>query len=106
MRVEAVGKPADCKLIRVSAETSGDRIVRIRIRGDFFACPEERFDALEEALVGTPLSDLAEAFDTLVKQSNMETFGISGAGLAAVFNAGLELNLTHKTLYKHQGEGE
>ncbi|MDR0730063.1 MAG: hypothetical protein LBF63_00210 [Treponema sp.] len=111
MRIEAVGKPPGCKLIRISAETSGaetasagagnaetaeiantggadDRIVFIRIRGDFFACPEERFDAVEEALAGTPVSRLAECFDSLIKLNNMETFGISGAAVAEVFNEG------------------
>jgi hypothetical protein len=90
VRIEAVGKPRDCKLIRVSAETAGDRIACIRIRGDFFASPEEKFDAVEEALAGTPASMLAESFDALVKQNGMETFGISGAGVAAVFNDGLK----------------
>lgn len=88
MRIEAVGKPPGCKLIRISAETSDDRIVFIRIRGDFFACPEERFDAVEEALAGTPVSRLAECFDSLIKLNNMETFGISGAAVAEVFNEG------------------
>ena len=95
MRIEAAGKPEGCKLIRISAETGkavsgggygGDRIVFIRIRGDFFASPEERFDAVEEALAGTPVSALAESFDFLVGQNNMELSGISGAAVAAVFN--------------------
>ncbi|MDR0669973.1 MAG: hypothetical protein LBF95_07810 [Treponema sp.] len=89
MRIEAAGKPQGCKLIRVSAEIRDDRIVYISIRGDFFACPEERFDAVEEALVGTPVSTLAESFDSLITLNNMETFGISGAGLAEVFNEAL-----------------
>ena len=102
MRIEAVGKPQGCKLIRISAETGkavpgggydGDRIVFISIRGDFFASPEERFDAVEEALAGTPVSTLAEAFDSLIKLNNMETFGISGAGVAEVFNEAIKAGL-------------
>jgi hypothetical protein len=90
VRIEAAGRPEGCKLIRVSAETAGDTIVCIRIRGDFFASPEERFDAVEEALAGTPVPALAESFDSLAALNGMETSGISGAGVAEVFNDALK----------------
>jgi lipoic acid synthetase len=91
VRIEAAGKPLGCKLIRLSAEIRGDRIASIQIRGDFFASPEEGFDTVEEALMGTPAPKLAETFDSLVKQNNMEVFGISGAGIAEVLYEGMRL---------------
>jgi hypothetical protein len=84
MRVEGVGKPPDCKLIRVRAELDGDRIRAIHIRGDFFASPEEGFDRIGERLSGVSLAELAGTFDALLLEGGIEAFGINGAGLAAV----------------------
>ncbi|MDR1949965.1 MAG: hypothetical protein LBQ38_11285 [Spirochaetaceae bacterium] len=89
MRIEGVGKPPDCKLIRVYAELKGDRIKAIRIRGDFFASPEEAFDRIGEGLSGLALGDLAAAFDTLLRERGIEAFGINGAGVAAVLASAL-----------------
>lgn len=90
MRVEGLGKPGDCKLIRLNAELEGGIITSIRIRGDFFASPEEGFERVERGLAGTPAAELAAAFDALLDREGIEAFGITGAGLAAVFAAALE----------------
>jgi hypothetical protein len=92
MVVETLGKPPGSKLIRLSAELEGDRIKTIRIRGDFFASPEEGFDRLETRLAGTPLSGLAASFDALLREEGIEAFGITGAGLASVLNSALAEN--------------
>ena len=52
MRIETMGKPEGCKLLRVSVELSdpagSDSLIGwISVRGDFFAVPEEGFEALE-----------------------------------------------------------
>ncbi|MDR2404080.1 MAG: hypothetical protein LBD78_08635 [Spirochaetaceae bacterium] len=89
IRIEGVGKPPDCKLIRVYAELEGNSIRTIRIRGDFFASPEEAFDRVGEGLSGVSLTDLAGTFDALLREGAIEAFGINGAGVAAVLAAAL-----------------
>jgi hypothetical protein len=87
VRVEGRGKPEGSKLIRFQAELGEGRIESIRIRGDFFASPEERFEAVERGLAGTAPADLAANFDALLRREGIEAFGITGAALAAVFAA-------------------
>lgn len=86
MRVEAIGKPAGSKLLRISATLSeplgpNSSIEAISIRGDFFAVPEERFEAAEARLGGTKLIDLALAFDSLMDEMGIQAVGISGSGI-------------------------
>jgi hypothetical protein len=93
MRVETAGKPAGSKLIRLSAEIEGDRVTRLQIRGDFFASPLEGFDRVEARLAGVRVTELAAAFDALLIQEAVETYGISGAALAAVLDEALNSKL-------------
>jgi hypothetical protein len=94
MRIEGLGKPDGCKLIRVTAELEpeGDVIKFIQIRGDFFASPEEDFDKVTEALAGTGINDTARVFDAFIRENGIETYGINGAGLAEVLKAGRRNN--------------
>ncbi|MDR3337484.1 MAG: hypothetical protein LBT16_09790 [Treponema sp.] len=84
MRIEAMGKPPGCKLIRLAADIENGIIKTLRIRGDFFASPEEGFDRVEERLSGTSPAELAAAFDALIEEEGIAVSGISGAGLEAV----------------------
>jgi hypothetical protein len=91
--IEARGKPDGCKLLRLSAVLEDGEtpvIQSIRIRGDFFASPEEGFDTVETLLAGTRLSDLAAVFDRLLAGEGVEVSGITGAGVAAVLRGALE----------------
>jgi hypothetical protein len=94
MKVEGLGKPKGCKLLRISAELENDALMSIQIRGDFFASPEEVFDQIEEALAGIRLRDLSRVFDSLIREKGVEICGINGPGLAEVLisatNAGPE----------------
>ncbi|MDR0554611.1 MAG: lipoyl synthase [Treponema sp.] len=85
-RVEAVGKPAGAKLIRVKADVEGGVIRSIQIRGDFFASPEDAFERVERRLAGVFLTDIAAAFDALLLQEGVDACGISGAALAEILN--------------------
>jgi hypothetical protein len=89
MRLEGIGKPEGCKLIRFTAEVEQGRIKTISIRGDFFASPEDKFALVEQGLSGVPLADLETAFDALMRREGIEAFGINGSGLAGVFYAAL-----------------
>ncbi|GHU96993.1 hypothetical protein FACS189483_01700 [Spirochaetia bacterium] len=91
--IEGRGKPEGCKLLRLSAvlEDGEEPVIRsIRIRGDFFASPEEGFDAVETLLAGTCLRDVAAVFDRLLAEGGVEVSGITGAGVAAVLRDALE----------------
>ncbi|MDR1178484.1 MAG: hypothetical protein LBK64_06630, partial [Spirochaetaceae bacterium] len=84
MKIEGIGKPEGCKLIRISAELENDIINSIQIRGDFFASPEEAFDRIEKVLEGTKARDLSKVFDSFIREKGIETYGINGQGLAEV----------------------
>jgi hypothetical protein len=87
MRVEAAGKIAGCKLIRVSSEIEDGVIRSIRIRGDFFASPGEGFDRVEGRLPGIVLADLAGTFDRLLLEEGVEVQGINGRALREVIDS-------------------
>jgi hypothetical protein len=89
MRVEGMGRPAGCKLIRLSAGIEDGVIRYISIRGDFFASPEEAFERAEVRLAGVSVAEAGTAFDSFLKEERIEAFGISGAGLDEVLAAAL-----------------
>jgi hypothetical protein len=93
MLIEAAGKPEGSKLIRLSAGIEGDRITGLQIRGDFFASPYEGFERVEACLAGVSVTELAAAFDALLVREGVETYGISGAALAAVLDEALNSRL-------------
>ncbi|MDR1507254.1 MAG: hypothetical protein LBI67_09165 [Treponema sp.] len=84
IHVEGMGRPAGCKLIRVSADIEDGVIRVISIRGDFFASPEEGFERAEKRLSGIPAADSGGAFDSFLKEEGVEAAGINGGGLAEV----------------------
>jgi hypothetical protein len=91
--IRAIGKPAGCKLIRVDAELGPDpdrEIMAIRIRGDFFAVPEEGFEKVEAALPGTALAALAVRMDAMLAREGVQVQGISGAAVAEVLEGGVD----------------
>jgi hypothetical protein len=86
MKLELIGKPEGCKLLRMTIDiepppSPSSRIRSLSIRGDFFAVPEEAFDALERELVGIPLEALGKRFDELIWQKGLECAGITGTAL-------------------------
>jgi hypothetical protein len=89
VRIEGIGKPRGCKLIRISAEVEQGRLKAVLIRGDFFASPEEGFERAEARLRGIALGELGPAFDRLLAEEGVEAQGINGEGLAEVFHAAL-----------------
>ena len=86
MKIEAIGKPEGCKLLRISADLveplgENSRIRSMSIRGDFFATPEEAFDEAERGLVGIRLAELPEKFGFLLKTLGIQAIGITGQGI-------------------------
>ena len=94
MILKAIGKPEGCKLIRITCALSEpigiDSLVEsISIRGDFFAIPEEAFEAIEKRLCGAKVRELAAKFDELSKTLRLKTVGIDGEGIQAVVEGAL-----------------
>lgn len=67
------------KMIKVQLTEEEDKILEIKITGDFFLHPEELIEDLEDALKGKPLSerDLAEAIRDLVQARAATLLGAS-----------------------------
>jgi hypothetical protein len=89
MRIEGMGRPPGCKLIRISADIEDGVIRFILIRGDFFASPEEGFERAESRLRGIPAAEAGSAFDSFLKEEGVEAVGINGAGLGEVLAVAL-----------------
>ncbi|GHV85728.1 hypothetical protein AGMMS50230_13360 [Spirochaetia bacterium] len=87
MRIETLGRPPGCKLIRLSADIEDGLITFISIRGDFFASPETGFENAERRLTGTALAEAGCAFDTFLAEEGVEAFGINGKAIAELLTA-------------------
>ncbi len=65
------------KLIRLSAELDGSKIVKISINGDFFLHPEEKISDLEKVLAGKQLSRVTLQETVATELAECEMVGIS-----------------------------
>ena len=79
-------KPEGCKLLRVEVEIEDGIARSVRVRGDFFAHPEELFEAAEGALTGVAVAPEAGAAAVSAPSG-----GIRQAALAAFSRPGLRL---------------
>ncbi|HOX33607.1 MAG TPA: hypothetical protein PLB91_14850 [Spirochaetales bacterium] len=75
-------KPAGGKLLRIELEAEEGRVLRARVRGDFFAHPEELFEAAEAELAGTELARASETALGLFSRPGLVLYGASAAGIA------------------------
>ena len=87
MRIETMGRPPGCKLIRLSADIEGGVIRFLSIRGDFFASPEAGFESVERRMTGVALTAAASAFDSFLREEGVQAAGISGEGIAELLYA-------------------
>ena len=69
------------KLIRVRAETRGDEILSVQLRGDFFAIPKESVNRLEEMLAGVRLDEDAvrDRVDSFYRDTDVQIPGIGAS---------------------------
>jgi lipoate---protein ligase len=72
------------KLLRAEVEVEAGTVLRASVRGDFFAHPEEAFEAAEADLVGLPVDRLGEASLALFSRPGLRLFGASPADIAAL----------------------
>ncbi|HPE36806.1 MAG TPA: hypothetical protein PK625_06625, partial [Spirochaetales bacterium] len=71
-----VGKGRGGKLLRVDLYWQDGRAERVSIRGDFFAHPEDGFDAAEDGLAGVPLTELGQVFGRQLEARGVTLFGL------------------------------
>lgn len=85
-------KVPEGKLVCLEVFLEGGKAVRVLITGDFFLHPEERIEALEQALYGVPLS--ASEGEIAAKLQNALGGGIligaTCADLARIFKKAVE----------------
>ena len=66
------------KLVCVEVESSGKRIEKIRITGDFFLYPEETLEKIERALTGAGIKDdLAKIVAGILSENNAQFIGVT-----------------------------
>jgi lipoate---protein ligase len=70
------------KLLRVELEIESGVVLRALVRGDFFAHPEEAFEAAESEFVGLPADRIAEAALSLFSRPPLRIFGAAPEDIA------------------------
>lgn len=70
------------KLLRVELEAESGLVLRALVRGDFFAHPEEAFEAAEAALSGLPVDRIGEAALELFSKPPLRLFGAASSDIA------------------------
>lgn len=85
MKGSWVGRAKGGKLLRLSAAWEDGIIQSISINGDFFAHPEDGFDAAELALVGQPLAGISKVFESALAKNSVSLFGLLPEDLELAF---------------------
>lgn len=80
-----VGKIPGGKLLKLDAEYSGGRVARVRIRGDFFAHPEDAFDRVEAALRDIDPADFPRLLREAVAREGVAIYGVGVDDLVDAF---------------------
>lgn len=75
------------KLLRLSARIEAGLVVEARVAGDFFAHPEEAFEAAEALLVGIPPAELPARAREAFATPGLRLFGLDPASLGQAFEA-------------------
>ena len=70
--------------MKISLEFNSEKIVSVRITGDFFLHPENGIELIENSLKGKKLekSMLMTAIEKAIAENNLVPFGISSEGIA------------------------
>ena len=70
------------KLVCVEVESSGKRIEKIKITGDFFLHPEDTIEKIERSLLGKgPDDDLAGLIARILSENNAQLIGATADDL-------------------------
>jgi len=75
-------KPIGCKLLRVEVESDGGAVRAVRVRGDFFAHPEDLFEAAESSLAGVAVSALRAKAREAFSRPGLTLYGATADAIA------------------------
>lgn len=75
------------KLLRLSVMVEEGRVAQARVAGDFFAHPEEAFEAAEASLIGIEPANLPAQARTAFSDPSLKLFGLSPEALGLAFEA-------------------
>jgi lipoate-protein ligase A len=80
-------------LIRATVETRQDKIVALALSGDFFFYPATRLADLEQALIGSALSDTYGKIKAFYQENSIESPGVTPLDLAVALGAEAQAGL-------------
>lgn len=80
-----VGKIPGGKLLKLDVDFAGGRVARVRIRGDFFAHPEEAFDRVEAALREIDARDFPRLLREAVAREGVTIYGVGVDDIVEAF---------------------
>lgn len=71
------------KLLRIFLEKENDKIVDIKITGDFFVYPEEKISLIEDCLRGKLLEEdeLVKDLNKIIESESLELFGVDSKSI-------------------------
>ena len=84
MTIKLDRKPEGCKLLRVEIDIDGEILRAVKVRGDFFAHPEELFEAAESDLAGLPIAGLYDAALRAFSRKGLSLYGATAEAIAIV----------------------
>ncbi len=77
----SIYKIPEGKMIKVSLTMKDNTIEEIRITGDFFAHPEDSIEKMENMLMGTQFSNIANDINHFIEDNGIQLVGINGDGI-------------------------
>ena len=85
MNYKSVYKIPNGKLLRIFLDynNKNNKILDLRITGDFFAYPEESIEIIEKNLINTSLNEkiLKDKINNIIRQNKIEFIGLNTDGL-------------------------
>ena len=77
------------KLLAAEVEESGGSLEKVKLVGDFFMHPEEAILGLEEALTGSPLTEIEERVESFFGEEDITLYGVTPGDFAKVIRLAL-----------------
>ena len=90
MRKKLDHKVPGGKLVRVEVDVEGGIVRRALVRGDFFAHPEEAFEAAEALLAGVPCPELVARAELAFSRPDLVLYGVTAAAIAETLGRALD----------------
>jgi lipoate-protein ligase A len=78
------------KLLAAELTVEGDRMVGVKITGDFFMHPETAIITLEKALENSPTAELEDTVNRFFKGNDITLFGVQIGDFVKVIRMALE----------------